>query len=153
MDRVLFSSARDDWSTPQPLFDELDLEFRFYMDVCASHENTKCSVYYDRKDDGLMQPWFKTVWCNPPYGKNIGLWVKKAYETSLQGHTVVMLLPVRTDTRWFHDYILGRAEIRFIRGRLHFGGCANPAPFPSMIVVFRPFSDLNPVVKGVGVNG
>ena len=79
----------------------------------------------------------ETVWCNPPYGREIGKWVEKAYNESLAGVTVVMLLPARTDTKWFHDYIYGKAEIRFVRGRLKFGDSKNSAPFPSMVIIFR----------------
>lgn len=86
----------------------------------------------------MKQPWSGTVWCNPPYGREIGKWVKKAAEKTC---TVVMLLPARTDTAWFHDFIYGKAEIRFVRGRLKFGGCRNSAPFPSMVVIFRRKSD------------
>jgi site-specific DNA-methyltransferase (adenine-specific) len=125
-----------EWETPLDLFLKLDAEFHFDMDVCASAENAKCGDYWTAEDDGLAQPWYGlTCWCNPPYGREISKWVKKAAES---GATVVMLLPARTDTRWFHDYVYRKAEIRFIRGRLKFGGARNAAPFPSMIVVFRP---------------
>ena len=130
----MFSSKTDLWGTPQDLFDELDAEFHFDLDVCALPENAKCERYYTPEQDGLSQEWTGTCWCNPPYGRQIGKWVRKAAES---GTTVVMLLPARTDTKWFHDYILGKAEIRFLRGRLKFGGCNNGAPFPSMVVVFR----------------
>lgn len=86
--------------------------------------------------DGLDQPWTGRVWCNPPYGRNVGQWVKKAHDTASGGGFVVMLLPARTDTRWFHDYIYGKTEVRFIKGRLKFGSCQNAAPFPSMVVIF-----------------
>jgi len=89
-------------------------------------------------DDGLEQDWTGVCWCNPPYGREIEKWVKKAYISAIEGATVVMLLPARTDTRWFHDWIYGKTEIRFIRGRLKFGGAEHGAPFPSMVVVFRP---------------
>lgn len=135
---VMFSSKSAEWETPQELFDELNDEFHFTLDVCATAENAKCKHYYTQKQDGLAQPWKGTVWCNPPYGRSIGSWVRRGLFASAAGHTVVMLLPARTDTRWFHDYILGKAEIRFIRGRLKFGGSKNSAPFPSMVVVFRP---------------
>ena len=88
------------------------------------------------------------VFCNPPYGRVIGEWVKKAYQESKQPNTlVVMLLPARTDTRWFHDYIYGKAEIRFVKGRLKFGGCDNPAPFPSMIVIFKKTERVSTIYK------
>ena len=136
---VMFSSKTDLWETPQEFFDELDAEFHFSLDVCAVSDNAKCATYYTPEQDGLSQPWTGVVWCNPPYGRNIGKWVQKAHEENRRNNNyIVMLLPARTDTRWFHDYILGKAEIRFIRGRLKFGGAKNSAPFPSMVVVFRP---------------
>ena len=136
---VMFSSKTDLWETPQDLFDRLDAEFGFDLDVCALPENAKCASYYTPDQDGLSQPWDGVCWRNPPYGRNIGLWVKKAlYENNRNNNYIVMLLPARTDTKWFHDYILGKAEVRFIKGRLKFGGSKNSAPFPSMVVVFRP---------------
>lgn len=138
MDKALFSSASGCWETPQDFFDVLDDEFHFSIDVAALPQNAKCSNYYTPEDNGLLQPWMGTVWCNPPYGRHVGDWVRKANdESSRNGATVVMLLPARTDTRWFHDYIYGKAEVRFVRGRLKFGGSVNAAPFPSMVVVFR----------------
>ena len=137
---VMFSSATDNWSTPQDFFDKLNDEFHFTLDVCADEKNHKCEHYYTKEIDGLSRPWIGTVWCNPPYGRKIGEWVRRAYISSQIGSaTVVMLLPARTDTRWFHDYIYNKSntEIRFIKGRLKFGGCKNSAPFPSMVVIFR----------------
>lgn len=131
---VMFSSQTDLWATPQDLFNELDNEFGFTVDVCALPENAKCKQYYTPEIDGLKQEWTGVVWCNPPYGRQIGKWVEKAAKSTCR---VVMLLPARTDTKWFHDFIYGYAEIRFIKGRLKFGGCNNSAPFPSMICVFR----------------
>lgn len=140
----LFSSATDEWETPQDLFDELDREFSFNLDVCATHNNAKCIWFFTRQDDGLKQDWTGTwtgaCWMNPPYGRKIINWVKKAYEESLQGSTVVCLLPARTDTKWFHDYCK-KGEIRFLKGRLYFmhnGKKTDRAPFPSMVVIFRP---------------
>ena len=135
----MFSSKTDLWSTPQDLFDELDNEFHFTLDVCADEYNHKCDNYYTKEQDGLSQAWIGTVWCNPPYGRGIGQWVRRALFASVAGNTVVMLLPARTDTKWFHDYIYKRdnVEIRFIKGRLKFGGSKNSAPFPSMIVIFK----------------
>lgn len=141
---LMFSSATDQWATPQDFFDKLNEEFHFTLDVAADETNHKCDKYYDKQTDGLSQPWQllrererERVWCNPPYGREIGKWVEKAYNESLSGVTVVMLLPARTDTKWFHDYIYNKAEIRFVRGRLKFGDSKNSAPFPSMVVVFR----------------
>lgn len=136
MNDVLFSSKSVIWETPQDLFDKLNAEFHFDLDVCALPENAKCEKYYTPEDDGLLQPWNGICWCNPPYGRTIGKWIQKAYETFAVGGTVVMLLPARTDTKWFHEYIYNKAEIRFIKGRLKFGNSKNAAPFPSMIVVF-----------------
>lgn len=135
---VIFSSKTDLWETPQEFFDRLNAEFKFTLDACALSENAKCSAFYTPEQDGLKQPWAGTVWCNPPYGRAIAQWIRKAQESARSGAVVVLLLPARTDTAWFHDYVLNQAEIRFIRGRLKFGGCKNSAPFPSMLVVFRP---------------
>ena len=130
------TSKTVEWGTPQKLFDELNAEFHFTLDACANEHNHKCSYYFNKEQDGLKQPWGgQVVYCNPPYGRVIAEWVKKAAESKT---LVVMLLPARTDTKWFHEYIYGKAEIRFIRGRLHFNDDKPSAPFPSMIVVFRP---------------
>ena len=131
---VMFSGRTDMWETPAAFFRALDAEFHFTVDVCAVPENAKCKVFYTPEQDGLVQNWGGCCWCNPPYGRGIGKWVKKAAEAEC---TVVMLLPARTDTAWFHDYIYGHAEIRFVRGRLKFGDSKNSAPFPSMVVIFR----------------
>jgi site-specific DNA-methyltransferase (adenine-specific) len=139
MNKVLFSSANDVWATPQNLFDELDKEFNFTLDPCALPDNAKCAKYYTPAEDGLAQSWGgEQVFCNPPYGRKIYDWVRKAYnESKKPGTTVVMLIPARTDTRYFHDFIYHQAkEIRFIKGRLKFGNAKNAAPFPSMIVIF-----------------
>lgn len=135
---VHFSSATDDWATPQATFDELDAEFHFTLDPCASDANYKCATYFTQADDGLAQPWAEhTVFMNPPYGRVIGSWIRKAYEESQLGATVVALIPARTDTAYWHDYVM-RGEIRFLRGRLKFGDAKASAPFPSAVVVFRP---------------
>ena len=131
------TSDRDDWETPQALFDELDSRYHFTLDPCSTHENAKCEKHYTAEDDGLLQSWEgEVVFCNPPYGRDIGKWVEKCYTES--GHArVVMLIPARTDTAYFHDYIYHKAAITFLRGRLRFelGGVALAgAPFPSMIV-------------------
>jgi phage N-6-adenine-methyltransferase len=132
---VHFSSASDNWATPQYFFDQLDREFGFNLDVCASAENAKTARYFDVAKDGLSQEWRGIVWCNPPYGREIGKWIKKAYESSLQGSVVVCLVPARTDTKWWHDYAM-KGEIRFIKGRLKFGDSKNSAPFPSAVIVY-----------------
>ena len=131
--QALYSSKTDLWETPQYLFDTLNNEFHFDIDVCATPDNAKCVKYFTPQIDGLSQEWRGTCWCNPPYGRRIGAWVQKAAESNAN---TVMLLPARTDTAWFHNYIYGKAEVRFIRGRLKFGDSKNSAPFPSMIVIF-----------------
>lgn len=134
----LFSSETDLWATPLWLFQALHAEFKFEVDVCAIVSNAKCRRYFSPAKDGLKQPWTGRCWMNPPYGRHIKHWVKKAYRASQEGSTVVALLPARTDTAWWHDFVMRAAEIRFIRGRLAFGGATSSAPFPSAIVVFRP---------------
>jgi len=137
MNDVLFSSKSHEWATPRWLFAQLDDEFNFTLDPCATDENATCEEYFTKEIDGLKQNWTGMVFCNPPYGRCIGKWVAKAFEEVKKGGaTVVMLLPARTDTKWFHEYIYGQAEIRFLKGRLKFGDSKNSAPFPSMIVVF-----------------
>lgn len=135
---VMFSSQTCEWETPQTFFDELDAKYHFELDVCASPENAKCKEYIGKALNGLEVPWYGRCWMNPPYGREIGLWVKKAYESVRDGRAelVVCLLPARTDTAWFHDYCT-RGEIQFIRKRLKFGNSKNNSPFPSMIVIFR----------------
>lgn len=139
---LMFSSKTDLWETPQDFFDKLNEEFHFTLDLCALPENAKCDDYYTPEQDGLSKKWHGVMWCNPPYGREIGSWVRRAWFASAVGHTVVMLLPARTDTRWFHDYIYNksRTEIRFVRGRLKFGNSKTSAPFPSMVCIFRPNS-------------
>lgn len=138
MNSVVFSSRSDEWTTPDHVFVELDREFHFNLDPCATPENHKCSQYYTKSDNGLNCSWGGyNVFCNPPYSE-ISQWVRKAYYEAQKDNTVVVLLiPSRTDTKYFHDYIYHRAEIRFIKGRLKFSNAINNAPFPSMIVIFR----------------
>ncbi len=136
---AMFSSTTNEWETPQEFFDKLNEEFNFTLDPCATPKNAKCKKFYTIKEDGLKQNWQgETVFCNPPYGRAIKDWVRKCYEESKKPNTiVVMLIPARTDTSYFHDYIYHKAkEIRFVRGRLKFGNSKNSAPFPSMVVVF-----------------
>lgn len=134
----LFSSKSNEWATPIALFRELDAEFHFDLDPCCTHENAKCEIHYTIEDDGLSKNWGgRRVFCNPPYGRELPKWVRKCYEESKRASVVVMLIPARTDTSYFHDFIYHKAkEIRFIRGRLHFNESRQGAPFPSMIVVF-----------------
>jgi phage N-6-adenine-methyltransferase len=136
----LFSSAADDWETPQELFDELDAEFHFTLDPCCRPETAKCLRFFTQADDGLAQSWgTETVFVNPPYGRVIGKWVHKAFESALGGATCVLLIPARTDTAYWHDYCF-KGEVRFLRGRVYFarGGKRGRAPFPSAVVIFRP---------------
>lgn len=139
MNPVHFSSASDEWATPRDFFAKLDARWHFTLDPCATAGNAVCAQFYTRADDGLAQPWRGTVFLNPPYGRGIGKWVEKACRSALEGDaTVVCLLPARTDTSWWHTWIIPfAAEVRFIRGRLKFGGHKNAAPFPSAVVVFK----------------
>ena len=136
---VHYSSKSNEWATPQNLFDKLNDEFNFTLDPCATDENAKCSKYFTIEDDGLSKDWSNdVVFMNPPYGREIKKWIKKAYEESLNGATVVCLIPARTDTTYWHDFIFGKTnDIRFLRGRLKFGNSKNSAPFPSAIVVYQ----------------
>lgn len=134
---IHYSSATPEWETPQAFFDRLDAEFRFTLDVCATHENAKCAAHFTREEDGLTQSWSGVCWMNPPYGREIKQWMRKAYQEARRGVTVVCLIPARTDAGWWHDYAM-RGEIRFLRGRLKFGGAKYNAPFPNAVVVFRP---------------
>lgn len=136
MNRGMFTSTTDLWSTPQDFFDVLNNEFHFELDVCALPENAKCKRYFSPKEDGLQQKWTGVCWMNPPYGRNIPAWIRKAYESAQNGATVVCLVPARTDTAWWHDYCM-KGEVRFVRGRLKFGDAKHSAPFPSAIVIFK----------------
>lgn len=134
-----FSSKNDCWETPKELFEKLDNVYHFTLDPCSTDENAKCSKHYTIKDDGLSKDWSnEIVFCNPPYNRDISKWVRKCYEESKHAK-IIMLIPARTDTAYFHDYIYHKANIIFIRGRLKFeidGKPLNSAPFPSMIVEF-----------------
>lgn len=132
------TSKYDDWETPQELFDEWNRKFRFDVDVCANASNAKCAKYFTPEQDGLKQEWRGACWCNPPYGRQIGKWIRKAYESVQGGATVVCLIPARTDTGYWHDWVM-RGTITFLRGRVYFkrnGAPHDRAPFPSAIVVF-----------------
>lgn len=135
--KTMFSSDRDDWETPQDLFDKLNTEFHFTLDAAASDTNHKCEHYYTIEDNALQKDWDRSTFVNPPYGKDLGKWVEKCFREAKKGNTVVMLVFARTDTKWFHDYVYHKAEIRFLRGRLKFGGSVNNAPFPSMVVIYH----------------
>ena len=146
MNKGLLTSNTSEWSTPQDFFDKLNKEFHFGLDPCCTHKNVKCGFYFTLFEDGLKQDWTQTayqpVFMNPPYGRTIGAWMKKAYESSLGGATVVCLVPARTDTKWWHEYAM-KGEIRFIKGRLKFGGSKWNAPFPNAVVIFRPMIPLS----------
>lgn len=139
MNECMFSSATPEWETPQDFFDALNAEFHFTLDPCSTDGNAKCVKHYTKEQDGLAQDWTgETVFCNPPYGREMPRWIRKCYEHMTSGGgTAVMLIPARTDTKAFHEYIYGKAEIRFVRGRLKFGNSNNSAPFPSMVVVYK----------------
>lgn len=131
------SSATPEWATPQDFFDAMNALYRFDLDVCAAPENAKCARFFTKEQDGLAQEWGGKVWMNPPYGREIGKWVRKAYESAQRGATVVCLLPARTDTAWWHDYC-EKGSYWFVRGRLKFNGHKWSAPFPSVVVTFEP---------------
>lgn len=135
----MFSSKTDMWATPQEFFDRLNAEFNFTLDPCACPENRKCQKFFTKEENGLSKDWGgERVFCNPPYGRGITeKWVQKAYMESRKPNTlIVCLLPARTDTRWFHDFVLNKAEVRFVRGRLKFGAGKDAAPFPSIVVIY-----------------
>lgn len=141
-DSAAFTSDKDDWETPQALFDELNAEYHFELDAAASDNNHKLDRYYTSQDNALLQKWGGNTFVNPPYGRHIGDWVAKAYQESIRDDTrsIVMLIPARTDTRYWHKYIFPHADIKFLKGRLKFevdGVAGGSAPFPSAIVVFR----------------
>lgn len=135
--RVHFSSLSCEWPTPAALYRQIDAEFHFDLDAASTPENAKCPRFFTQADDALTNEWKGTVFVNPPYSRKLGQWIQKARTEAQKGATVVCLLPARTDTRWFHEDVLTFArDIRFIKGRLKFGGAKNSAPFPSMVVVF-----------------
>ncbi len=135
---IHLSSATDDWATPVDFFKAQDAIHHFTLDVCASADNAKCAKYFTRETNGLAQNWGGEIcWMNPPYGRTIAQWMKKAYEESQQrGASVVCLVPARTDTRWWHEYAM-KGRIQFIRGRLKFSGAKFNAPFPCALVIFK----------------
>ncbi len=139
MTHVIHRSSSVEWSTPRRLFNELDREFGFTLDVCATPANATCDRFFTAEQDGLLQEWDGVCWMNPPYGKTLGTWIAKAYEAARAGATVVCLVPARTDTSWWHDLVMGKAEVRFLRGRIRFGDSKGPrAPFPSVVLIYRP---------------
>ena len=147
MNRVHFSSENREWETPEAVFKPLQKEFDIVLDTCATLENKKTNIYLDRKINGLKADWFLlssrlggSCWMNPPYGRGIEQWVQKASQERDKGATVVALLPARTDTNWFHSFIQEKegVEVRFLKGRIKFVDAESSAPFPSMIVIFKP---------------
>jgi site-specific DNA-methyltransferase (adenine-specific) len=139
---IHFSSETNEWYTPKKFFNDLNKEFNFTLDPCCTVSSAKCVKFYTKKENGLTQDWSNDIcFVNPPYGREIRKWVKKAHDEHAKGATVVMLVPARTDTSYWHDYIFNKAEIRFLRGRIKFedekGNTKHPAPFPSAIVVFK----------------
>ena len=138
MTKGLTSTGNIVAETPKYLFDKISSIFNFSLDVCALPENAKCENYYTPKDDGLSKPWRGGVWCNPPYGREISSWVKKAYEESQKEYNdfVLMLLPARTDTKWWWEYVQGKATLFFIKGRVKFGDHNVGAPFPSVLALY-----------------
>lgn len=138
----LFTSRTEEWETPKYVFTALNSKFQFQVDVCATSENAKCKTYFDKSVDGLQRDWSPfRCWMNPPYGKNISKWMKKAFEESQRGALVVCLIPSRTDTKWWHDWVMRASEIQFVAGRISFGNEKQSAPFPSCIVIYYPELD------------
>jgi len=144
INKGLMSSNTDEWATPKLFFEELNKKYNFTLDPCATNENHKCNYYFTKEQDGLKQSWSdQRVFCNPPYGREINKWVEKAYNENKNNNVfVVMLVPARTDTRWFHDYIYNKHEIKFIKGRLKFNDGKQSAPFPSMLVIMHNRTNL-----------
>ena len=151
MNKVHYSSKTNEWETPRDIYQKLDDEFKFTLDPCCTKETAKCEKFFTKTDDGLSKSWeHDTVFVNPPYGREIGGWVRKAYEEFLKGATVVMLIPARTDTKYWHKYIFNKAEVRFMKGRVKFlqnGIEKQSAPFPTAIVVY---SKNNNILKNKG---
>jgi len=161
--KVVHSSDRMDWRTPPDLFKALNADYNFIMDAAASHENHLCDYYATEKGvwdsgvivnkdlDGLTAPWAKTTFCNPPYGRGVKAWFKKAYEESQKGNTCVLLIAARTDTIYWHEYAMKAYEVRLIKGRVKFllpdGTETAPAPFPSAVVIFKPGATIRTAPK------
>lgn len=135
--KALTSSKTGEWETPQWFFNQLNEEFHFDLDPCSTPQNAKCALYFTREDNGLNQDWTGNVFVNPPYGRGIDRWVEKAYLEAQKGAVIVCLLPARTDTIWWHRWVMKASEIRFVKGRLKFGGSKNGAPFPNVVVIFK----------------
>lgn len=141
---VMFSSKSNEWATPQDLFDKLNNKYHFTLDPCSTIENHKCEKFYTIEDDGLIKDWSNDiVFVNPPYDRELYKWVKKCYEESLKGTKIVLLIPSRTDTKYFHEFLYNKnnVKIEFIKGRLKFGNSHNSAPFPSLLAYFNIVED------------
>ena len=150
------SSAFTEWETPQDFYDALDAEFGFTIDVCANSQNTKHDIYYSTEQESLLQSWSGVCWMNPPYDTSIGLWIKKAWEASQEGATVVALIQGRSsDTKWWHGYVMRSSEIRYIKDRLHFGknGHYARANISNIVVVFRPYCQGPPSTTAIDIRG
>ena len=149
--------ASIEWETPQDFFNTLNKEFHFTLDVCATSDNKKCKHFYSIEDDGLSQPWYGKCFMNPPYNRNIDLWLKKAYEFAQYGITIVCLIQGRSsDTRWWHSYVMKASEIRFIKGRLQFklnGKLGQGSNISSVVVIFRPFCKGPPKTSSIDIQG
>ena len=139
LQKAMVSSKSNEWETPQALFDELNAEFHFTLDPCATQNNAKCPRFYTQKDNGLKQSWAnEVVFMNPPYGGNTGKWIEKAWYESQNGAVVVCLIICGTDRSYWHDYIFPYAsEIRWLRGRIAFGNAKSTAPFANAVLVFN----------------
>ena len=149
---TMFSSKSNEWATPQSFFDKLNSIYGpFTLDAAASDDNYKVATYFTHADDSLSQDWGNNrVFLNPPYGRALKDWVRKGYEEGQKDNTtVVMLIPARTDTKYWHDYVMKADEIRFVRGRIKFGDETNSAPFPSAVVVFRKTAFDGPRITGM----
>lgn len=140
LNKSLFSSKKEDWTTPKDLFDRLNEQYHFTLDPCSADENHLCDKYYTIKEDGLKQSWKnEVVFCNPPYGRKIYSWVEKCSQEAKMGGKIVLLIPSRTDTKYFHEFLYKKdnVELIFIKGRLKFGDGTNSAPFPSLLAIFN----------------
>lgn len=136
-DKNKFAGASTEWATPDEVFDPLNAEFGFTLDVAASEENAKCRSFFDKEQNALNRHWHGVCWMNPPYGKDVPKWMQKAADEAKRGVTTVCLIPARTNTNWFHDICFKHGEVRFVRGRPCFGGAKHGLPFPLAIVIFR----------------
>jgi|14BtaG_2_1085337.scaffolds.fasta_scaffold106734_2 site-specific DNA-methyltransferase (adenine-specific) len=148
---TMFSNKSNEWSTPNEFYEKLDSIFNFTLDPCATDENHKCDKFYTMEDDGLVQDWGgEKVFVNPPYSENTK-WLEKCYNESQKPNTiVVVLIPSRTDTKYWHNYAMKASHIYFVKGRLKFGNQRNSAPFPSAVLIFRQrFGDTDPQISTI----